>query len=116
MGDASTQGAANVNIESSSVDSGLARAQGVTGGIVDASVNDAKVTVTPTVASYIASNATVNVSNNITMAATAIPEGDASTKGTGIGGAHFSGSFFQAGIPAADTAHNQRRSDNYRSG
>ena len=75
----------NANLTALSADTAETQAQGVSGGLLAGSYNHSTGTVTSNVQAYLGSSSGFSVANNFTIAATATPEGDASTQGYGGG-------------------------------
>ena len=84
-------GGTSLIIHATSTDAANTSVKAVQGGLIAAGVNQSESTVKPRVDAYIATPGTVDVSANIEVQATAHPEGDAVTRGVGIGGVQLGG-------------------------
>ncbi|MDD1750937.1 MAG: hypothetical protein LUO89_13810, partial [Methanothrix sp.] len=105
VGNASTTGASTLTVKATATDSGVSKAQAVSGGIGAMAVNYSELTMTPNVSATIAGGSIVNTSGKIDVEATDYPEGDALTNGVAAGGIALGGSKSYTRIQPTVTAH-----------
>ena len=95
----------SASLRAVAMDTAQGKAQAVSGGLIAVGDNDSTASVLSTAQAYLGSSANFTVGNNLSITATDSPEGDATTKGTSVGGVTIGGSTSEVNINPTASAY-----------